>query len=212
MSASAKSFHPYRSDAVKLPFKFVIALLFIASASLVGAQSIQTIYSFNGASHPNGLTLGNDGNFYGTTEEGGSDNEGTVFQVTTNGALTTLVSFNVTNGAQPDAPLTLGNDGNFYGTTPYGENDDGGTFFKVTTNGTLITLASFNGINAEQPEGALTLGNDGNFYGTTEDGGVPRRLWNGFQSDVQRHVDHAGCIQCQWVKRRVSGSRSDAGK
>ena len=53
-----------------------------------------------------GLTLGNDGNFYGTTEEGGSG-YGTVFQVTTNGTLTTLVSFNGPNGdgsgRRPDA-------------------------------------------------------------------------------------------------------------
>ena len=42
---------------------------------------------------------------------------GTVFKVTTNGTLTTLVSFNGTNGANPNAALTLGNDGNFYGTT-----------------------------------------------------------------------------------------------
>ena len=42
---------------------------------------------------------------------------GPVFQVTTNGTLTTLVSFDVTNGQYPNAALTLGNDGNFYGTT-----------------------------------------------------------------------------------------------
>ena len=45
---------------------------------------------------------------------------GTVFKVTTNGTLTTLVSFNGTNGAYPHAGLTLGNDGNFYGTTSQG--------------------------------------------------------------------------------------------
>ena len=43
-----------------------------------------------------------------------------MFQVTTNGSLTTLVSFTGTNGASPYAALTLGNDGNFYGTTAYG--------------------------------------------------------------------------------------------
>ena len=50
---------------------------------------------------------------------------GTVFKVTTNGTLTTLVSFNHTNGANPHAALTLGNDGNFYGTTAYGGSSNG---------------------------------------------------------------------------------------
>jgi uncharacterized repeat protein (TIGR03803 family) len=78
-----------------------------------------------------GLTLGNDGNFYGTTEEGGSDGVGTVFKVTTNGTLTTLASFNWSNGAYPQAGLTLGNDGNFYGTTEEGGSDGVGTVFRL---------------------------------------------------------------------------------
>jgi hypothetical protein len=84
-----------------------IAALIPASASLVGAQTIQTLCSFdftNGAYPIAALTLGADGNFYGATEGSGSTNStfqggmGTVFQVTTNGALTTLVSFNFSNG------------------------------------------------------------------------------------------------------------------
>jgi uncharacterized repeat protein (TIGR03803 family) len=127
----------------------------------------------NGANPYAALTLGNDGNFYGTTEDGGSAGYGTVFQVTTNGTLTTLVSFNSTNGANPYAALTLGNGGNFYGTTEEGGSSGNyGTMFQVTTNGTLTTLVSFNSTNGASPQAALTLGNDGNFYGTTLHGGT----------------------------------------
>jgi uncharacterized repeat protein (TIGR03803 family) len=162
--------------SVKWSLKSAIAALILASASLVDAQTLQTLCSFNntnGAYPYAGLTLGNDGNFYGTTEEGGSSGFfGTVFRVTTDGTLTTLVSFNPLNGnsGDPTAALTLGNDGNFYGTTS-GRSGDRGTVFKVTTNGTLTTLVSFGGTNGAYMDAGLTLGNDGNFYGTTEEGG-----------------------------------------
>ena len=125
MGSFGKPFHPYHFDAIKLPFKSVITVLFIASASCVAAQTIQTICSFTSGA-ASGLTLGNDGNFYGTTEEGGITNVtfqsgmGTVFRITSNGTLTALASFNFTNGVFPNGLLTLGNDGNFYGTTGEG--------------------------------------------------------------------------------------------
>lgn len=139
----------------------------MASASFVGAQTVQTIYSFSNGAYPNGLTLGKDGKFYGTTEEGGTYGLGTVFQVTTNGTLITLLSF--TNAVNLSA-LTLGSDGNFYGTTEYGGTYGSGTVFQITSNGTLTTLATFNGTNGASPNG-LTLGNDGNCYGITLGGG-----------------------------------------
>jgi uncharacterized repeat protein (TIGR03803 family) len=60
------------------------------------AGVLTTLVSFNGTNGINpqgGLVQGNDGNFYGVTEYGGTNRLGTVFQVTTNGTLTTLVSF-----------------------------------------------------------------------------------------------------------------------
>ena len=113
---------------------------------------------------------GSDGSLYGATSGGGTGFDGMVFQVTTNGAVNTLVSFAYTNGESPQG-LTLGLDGNFYGTTRQGGSGGVGTVFQVTTNGALTTLASFAGTNGANPQAPLTLGNDGNFYGTTSSGG-----------------------------------------
>lgn len=126
----------------------------------------------NGSNPAASLTQGNDGAFYGTTASGGTNGgNGTVFQVTTNGSINTLASFNSTNGADPVAPLTLGSDGAFYGTTYIGGVNNSGTVFRVTTNGTLTTLASFTGPNGSFPTGGLTQASDGDFYGTTSSSG-----------------------------------------
>jgi uncharacterized repeat protein (TIGR03803 family) len=63
------------------------------------------------------LVQATDGNFYGTTYKGGANNEGTVFEITPAGALTTLHNFDATDGAQPFGGLLQGTDGNFYGST-----------------------------------------------------------------------------------------------
>ena len=96
---------------------------------------LTTLFSFNGTNgaYPSAaLTLGSDGNFYGTTSGGGSSDAGTVFILMANGTLTTLFSFIVTNGANPNG-LTLGSDGNFYGTTSQGGSSGVGTVFRLLT-------------------------------------------------------------------------------
>jgi uncharacterized repeat protein (TIGR03803 family) len=118
-----------------------------------------------------GVTRSNDDSFYGTTSRGGDKNLGTVFRVTTNGTLTTLVSFGSTNGATPKANLTLGSDGNFYGTTSAGGDYGLGTIFKITADGKLTTLVSFDDTDGATPLGGLTIGSDGFLYGTASQGG-----------------------------------------
>src|SRR5581483_11674559 len=63
------------------------------------------------------LVEGADGNFYGTTVKGGTNDLGSVFKVTPSGALTVLASFNGANGLRPRGGLVLAQDGSFYGTT-----------------------------------------------------------------------------------------------
>jgi len=75
-----------------------------------------------------------DGSLYGTAREGGPNNLGTIFKITTAGAFTRLYAFTGgADGAQPEPGLVLAPDGNFYGTTvgPY-TSTSGRTLFRVT--------------------------------------------------------------------------------
>jgi len=119
------------------------------------------------------LIQGSDGNFFGTTCQGGVNNQGTVFKMTPNGMLQTLFAFNGNNGVSPVAPLIQGNDGNIYGTTCSGGTNDGdGTVFRITPNGVFTCLVSFAGTNGANVLAGLVQGTDGNFYGTTINGGI----------------------------------------
>jgi len=139
------------------------------------------LYSF-GASATDGqspqaaLILGSDGNFYGTTLNGGINGDGTVFQLTPTGTETVLYSFagGTADGANPYAGLLQASDGNFYGTTANGGANGFGTVFKVTSGGTESLLYSFVGGNGDGafPYASLIQGSDGNFYGTTIRGGA----------------------------------------
>lgn len=110
--------------------------------------------------------------FLGTTAAGGADDDGTVFMITTNGVLSTVVSFAYTNGSEPESGLVLGNDGNYYGTTSAGGLYGDGTVFEVTTNGVLTNVISLNDNNGYVPQGPLLPGAGNSFYGTTEFGGA----------------------------------------
>jgi len=140
--------------------------------------ALQTIYSFgdlDGASPEAALIQGTTGNFYGTTESGGSQCPGgcgTVFEITPGGVLTTLHTFDLTDGSGPYAALIQATDGNFYGTTAGGGAKEFGTVFKMTPSGTLTTLYSFSGQDGQFPAAGLVQGSDGNFYGTTAEGGL----------------------------------------
>jgi uncharacterized repeat protein (TIGR03803 family) len=132
----------------------------------------------DGALPADTLALGSNGNFYGTSEHGGAnDNNGTVFEVTREGVLTTLYSFcaqaNCADGSYPIAGLVQGNDGNFYGSTySGGANGNYGTIFKITPTGRLTTLHSFSGIDGSFPSGNLIQATDGNIYGMAYSGGA----------------------------------------
>ncbi len=150
------------------------------------AQTFTTLLNFDGTNGGlplySSLVQGTDGNFYGTSEVGGTSTNctvgcGTVFKITPAGTLTTLHNFESTDGSFPVGGLVQATDSNFYGTTYAGgasSNCSGGcgTVFKITPTGTFTTLHSFEGTDGANPEGALLEATNGQFYGTTWAGGT----------------------------------------
>lgn len=120
-------------------------------------NTLTTLISFantNGANPQAALLRGLDGNFYGTTSAGGDlsvkpEGHGTVFELDTNGILTSLILFNGTNGDSPRAGLIEDANGNFYGTTAYGGTNDLGTVFRfnlTVPRPRFLAVAATNGV------------------------------------------------------------------
>src|SRR5207253_2313233 len=75
-----------------------------------------TLTSFTDGFRPGNLTVGADGNYYGTTVAGGTTYDGTVFQATPRGRINTLVNIHSTFWEDRSA-LTMDRYGDFYGVT-----------------------------------------------------------------------------------------------
>jgi uncharacterized repeat protein (TIGR03803 family) len=121
---------PARAPGKNLPALFqslktlcMVSAFCAAMAIDSPAQGFRTLFSFNstdGANPHAGVIQATDGNFYGTTVNGGANNFGTIFKLTPSGTLTTLYTFcSQTNCTDGDwgASLVQGADRNFYGTT-----------------------------------------------------------------------------------------------
>ncbi|HEY2474255.1 MAG TPA: choice-of-anchor tandem repeat GloVer-containing protein [Candidatus Cybelea sp.] len=121
---------------------------------------------------PIGGLVESGGNFFGTTEFGGSYGNGTVYALTSSGSEHRLYNFKgYPDGANPFAGVTL-YQGTFYGTTAFGGAFDySGTVYSLDSSGTERVLHSFRGF----PDGATPIASlsvfGGVLYGTTQYGG-----------------------------------------
>jgi uncharacterized repeat protein (TIGR03803 family) len=104
----------------------------------VGKKGAETVlHSFTGypsdGAYPNsGVILDAKGNLYFDTEQGGTSNYGTVYEMNKKGALALLHSFSFNDGGNPFGGLMRDAKGNFYGTTYEGGGNEDGTVWKLT--------------------------------------------------------------------------------
>jgi uncharacterized repeat protein (TIGR03803 family) len=157
--------------------------------SITSGGKLTTLFTFDGTdgSYPVGpLVQASNGNFYGTTTQGGAHDLcngeiflgcGTVFEITAGGMLTTVHSFDAADGCYPNGSMIQATNGTFYGTTLYGDTAGGcyltpGTIFSITSGGTLTTLHNFDNTDGENPSGGLFQATNGTFYGTAFQGGA----------------------------------------
>ncbi len=159
---------------------------------------VTILYSF-GSSVSDGVTpnaslvLASDGNLYGTTANGGANSCGsfgatndcgTLFRITPDGAETVLHSFGTsrTDGIAPLGALIQGSDGALYGTTASGGGGEFcyfaffcGTVFKMTLAGEVTIVHAFAESSREDgygPSQYLVQTADGSIYGMTGSGGA----------------------------------------
>jgi len=177
---------------------------------------LTTLYEFctlnncqDGASSFAGLLQASDGNFYGTTNQGGDPTCtlnngygcGTIFRITPDGVLTTLHVFEGSDGDMPIGALIQATDGSFYGTTSAG-GTVAGTVFKISLSGDFSTIYNFcsapDCADGVQPVGGVIQATDGNLYGTTEDRGYGsgvlfRMTTSGVLTILHEFCVHQGC-------------------
>jgi len=162
--------------------------VFELSPQAEGTWKYQVIFSF-GASDTDaswpiaGVIFDSKGNLYGTTESGGANGFGTVFELSSNGDGTwseqILYSFGASDsdGTVPKAGLALDSLGNLYGTTYDGGQYNGGTVFELSPGANGWTEAILHNFSTSTTDGyqvlsGLIFDSKGNLYGTTYGGGA----------------------------------------
>jgi len=121
-----------------------------------------------------GVTLGTDGNFYGTNQSGpnpgtqcGFTGCGQIFKITPAGVETVLYNFTNTaeDGYDPQSAPIEATNGKFYGTTFASAGNYISVAYSITSTGTFSTVHVFTNAEGQEVYGGLVQGSDGNLYG-----------------------------------------------
>lgn len=174
-----------------LSYRRILSAELLISGLLTGAKpasaTLTVLHSFSNnyftPAYPVGALQSYGGKLYGAAEWG-FNGEGSLFSMTTNGAVTVLHNFTsgANDGNQPWAgPIIVS--GKLYGTTTYGGSNGIGVMYEYNlTTSTFSLLHTFTGTNSgtpslsdgAYPEGALLYNPaDGYLYGVTTNGDEP---------------------------------------
>ena len=159
----------------------VVLAVWFSVGSLSLANPYLTLHSFTGT--PDGATpnalIQSGATIYGTTMSGGTNSNGTIFKINTDGTGYTIlycfsqadiIASTNSDGAQPSGALLL-SAGSLYGTTQTYGPLGGGTVFSMNTNGSNFTVLHPFSTTAggNSPAGSLLLSGN-TLYGTTSSG------------------------------------------
>ncbi len=171
------SLHEFNARGREQICVLLVLLLVALLGATSSAQTLTTLYNLQGGSNdgnwPCGGVVGDgNGNLYGSTQFGGPQNAGVVFELNNNNVETVLHIFEGTDGQNPCSALLRLSNGDLYGTTIAGGLGEYGTVFKIR-NGALVASYDFQGgLDGQNPFAGLMLNVDGNLYGTTVGGGL----------------------------------------
>jgi uncharacterized repeat protein (TIGR03803 family) len=122
------------------------------------------------------VTQDSAGNLYGTTEYGGTQDQGTIYKIDTSGVESILYNFcslaNCADGGLPISPVVVDAEGNLFGTTWHGgSSNDGGTVYRLSPAGVFTVL--HDAVSGKAGVGSkLVMSASGSLYGMTYFGGT----------------------------------------
>ena len=172
---------PERTGAAGKVCAVAAMILCVAVSGWAGGKTLVQFNQTNGQWPSGPLIADGAGNLYGTTQGGGTFEEGVVFKLihTDTGGWreTVLYNFgtNTQDGGGPLGGLVFDAKGNLYGTTEGGGSMGAGTVYELSRSSsgwTETIIYNFTGKrDGRSPHAGLVMDSAGNLYGTAEQGG-----------------------------------------